>query len=399
LRAEASDEDEQFVATLAAELGSPFHVGRVCDPRGTSGRALVDAPGNLEQNARNARREFFSQLLRDGVCDRIALGHTRDDQAETVLFRILRGSGLAGLSGIHPATENGFIRPMIDVTRVEVEDYLRTRGIAWREDLSNRDPRFARNRIRHQLLPQLAREWNPRIVDSLAQLADLAFEEERYWARELSQDAVKQVDGGIELSRADLDAMPRAVARRVIRRAIATVKGDLRRIEFGHVEAILDGDQPSLPGIQVLGSFGNLRMVPIPTNPVALREPVTVKIPGTYATSDGSIRLEIDALPGNACANLKAELAESDLGRLMVLRSWKPGDHYHPKGKPRDQKLKDMFQEARIPSWRRAGWPILESGGKILWAREFGAAEEFAAAGQSGPVLRVWDLLVEPPTV
>jgi tRNA(Ile)-lysidine synthetase-like protein len=130
----------------------------------------------------------------------------------------------------------------------------------------------------------------------------------------------------------------------------------------------------------------------ITASPAAAMVPVNVEIPGTYATLEGCIRLEIDDSPGNACANLKAELAEPGLGRLMVLRSWKPGDHYHPKGKSRDRKLKEMFQEARVPSWRRAGWPILESGGKILWAREFGAAEEFAAVGRSGPVLRVWDL-------
>ncbi len=151
------------------------------------------AQGNLEQNARNARREFFSRLMRDGVCDRIALGHTRDDQAETVLFRILRGSGLAGLAGIHPSDSmTDFIRPMIDVTRAEVEDFLHSRGIAWREDQSNRDPQVRPQSDSPQLLPQLAREWNPRIVESLAQLADLAFEEERYWAERTSRGTLSR---------------------------------------------------------------------------------------------------------------------------------------------------------------------------------------------------------------
>ena len=117
----------------------------------------------------------------------MALGHTRDDQAETLLFRLLRGSGLAGLAGIYPVTADGYIRPFIDITRAEVEQFLRSRGLEWREDATNRDPRFARNRIRHSLLPQMAREWNPRIADALAHLADLAHEEERWWRAEIDR--------------------------------------------------------------------------------------------------------------------------------------------------------------------------------------------------------------------
>lgn len=450
LRGEASDEDERFVEALAAELGLPFYrdEARVAGGAGDSALAggagdsacHLDASGNLEQNARRARREFFSRLIQQGAGDRIALGHTRDDQAETVLFRLLRGSGLAGLAGIHPVTTSHhrdqattrdrvstrggipplvLIRPLIDVTRREVEEYLRGRGVAWREDQSNRDLKFARNRIRHHLLPQLAREWNPRIGEALAQLADLAFEEESWWSANLQNaSAGETADDKIVCPtnacptptsatefRVDwLNGLPRAVARRVIRRAIAKAKGDLRGIEFGHVESILNGlgaglTQPrgGVPGVGVLVSFGFLRIAPLTSSRVSI-DPVTVNIPGTYATSEGEIRLEI-ARPGSiprpgihepaesACANLKAELASP-----IILRGWRPGDHYRPVGKSRDQKLKEMFQSARIPSWRRRTWPILESGGKILWAREFGAAEEFSANGRRGPVLRVWDL-------
>jgi tRNA(Ile)-lysidine synthase len=431
LRGEASEEDERFVAALARELGVPFYrdEARVVDGSG----------GNLEQNARQARRGFFASLIKEGKGDRVALGHTRDDQAETVLFRMLRGSGLAGLAGIHPVTADGIIRPlilirpMLDVTRREVEEYLRERGIPWREDQSNCDLRFARNRIRHHLLPQLAREWNPRIAASLAQLADLAFEEESWWSANLENVSPADVSAGDKIACPTCSAsefrvewlreLPRAVARRVIRRAIAKAKGDLRGIEFGHVEGVIDQlDQldglggvagngfarrrvsGGVPGVEVLGSFGFLRIAPLAAARAAIH-PVTVNIPGTYAISEGEIRLQIGTLgstrkgPGStrrsridetaesACANLKAELAAP-----LFLRGWKPGDHYRPVGKSRDHKLKEMFQNARIPSWRRRTWPILESGGKILWAREFGPAEEFAATGRRGRVLRVWDL-------
>src|SRR5262245_11694149 len=138
LRGAESDEDERFVAVVASRMDLPFF------------RAEARArAGNIEQEARRARREFFGGLIRDGVCDRVALGHTRDDQAETVLFRVLRGSGPAGLAGIHPASA-GLIRPLIEVTRDEVTEYLTSRGIPWREDASNRNLGFARNRIRHE---------------------------------------------------------------------------------------------------------------------------------------------------------------------------------------------------------------------------------------------------------
>ncbi len=239
-RGEASEEDERFVAAMASWMGLAFFRAEM---RGE------EQGDNLEQGARRARRSFFQGLIRDGVCDRVALGHTRDDQAETVLFRVLRGSGLTGLAGIHPVSD-GLIRPLIGVRRSEVEEYLRARNVKWREDVSNRETRFARNRIRHELMPQLARDWNPGIVDALANLADLAYEEERRW--DLSLEAVETVR---------LEPGDRALARRQIRRAIRAAKGDLRGIEFQHVESVIDmkGSRVTLPGVEAVRSFDRIR--------------------------------------------------------------------------------------------------------------------------------------------
>ena len=181
------------------------------------------ANDNLEQAGRRARRAFFAQL----AADRVALGHTRDDQAETVLFRLLRGSGLRGLAGIHPVS-GGYIRPLIDVTRAEVEEFLGARGIAWREDSSNLDPRFARNRIRRSLLPQLASEWNPRISESLSHLAGLAQNEESWWRTYidgLAAGILVPRAGGVELRASALTDLAPAVSRRLVRRAIDAGQG------------------------------------------------------------------------------------------------------------------------------------------------------------------------------
>lgn len=395
LRGDESDEDERFVAELAAHLGLPFH-------RTSADVAAVK--DNLEQAGRRARRAFFAGL----EADRVALGHTRDDQAETVLFRMLRGSGLRGLAGIYPVTsedsgEPSYIRPLIDVTRAEVVEFLRGRGICWREDSSNFDSRFARNRIRGSLLPQIARDWNPRIGESLGQLATLAHDEERWWRsyiEDLSAGILLERAGGIELRASALAALPTAVSRRLIRRAIAQVKADLRRVEFAHVERVLElaaqgeGDgRLFLPGLDIRRSFDWIRVAA--AAPRVDLSSIRLAIPGTYAVSGEScLHLEIapQSSPSKKGATLKAaELSLRRLPRVLELRGWKPGDHYRPQGQDRDQKIKEMFQVERVPSWLRASWPIVSSGDTILWARKFGAAAEFAASREPGPVVRVWE--------
>jgi tRNA(Ile)-lysidine synthase len=373
-RAEASDEDERFVAQLAQPL--PFFRAEA-----------VPMPGNKEQNARRARLAFFVTLNAT-----VALGHTRDDQAETVLFRFLRGSGLAGLSGIAP-TSPRLIRPLLDITRAEIEQYLRDRNIPWREDATNQDLTFARNRIRHELLPQLARDWNPKITDALAHLADLAQEEEQYWQSEIDQLNLIQSGRAIELPANLLGAcgartracrvdtrvaaqpaspLPPALARRLIRRAILQTKGDLRQIDFHHVEAVLNlRRRVHLPGgLTVTRSFDWIRFAasdPLPP------PSIQVTPPGKFPSPDGLSEICVDVAQCDPCDTLSMECSP------LELRGWRPGDHYRPQGHSRDQKIQEMFQKARVPSWRRASWPILTCGDKILWARQFGVAEDLAA--------------------
>jgi tRNA(Ile)-lysidine synthase len=395
LRGTESNEDERFVAEMAARFGVPFYHGSA---------DIAAAKDNLEQAGRSARRAFFAGLK----ADRVALGHTRDDQAETVLFRLLRGSGLRGLAGIYPVTEGesgrpSYVRPLIDLTRGEVVEFLRHRGIPWREDSSNLDPRFARNRIRGSLLPQLARDWNPWISESLAQLASLAHDEERWWRSyidNLSAGILIARSGGIELSASALAALPPAVGRRLIRRAIAQVKGDLRRLEYDHVERVLElaaqaeGDgRLRLPGLDIRRSFDWIRVavvaprLDLPSTPLA--------VPGTYPIPGGAclhLEIALQSSPSKKGATLKAaELSLRRLPQVLELRGWKPGDHYRPQGQDRDQKIKEMFQVERVPSWLRASWPIVSSGDTILWARTFGAAAEIAASREPGPVLRIWE--------
>src|SRR5579872_924262 len=218
LRGDESREDARFVEQLAARLCLPCSLAQV-----DVATLARDRGENLEQAARNERRRFFLEFLQSGAVDRIALGHTRSDQAETVLFRFLRGSGTAGLAGIRPVTAEGFVRPLLGIERSAVEQFLRERSIVWREDSSNASPDFARNRIRHHLLPMLQREWNPGITEMLAHTADWALEEESYWETEIDCLAARHliVKPPAVLLRADrLADLPGAAARRLVRRAI-----------------------------------------------------------------------------------------------------------------------------------------------------------------------------------
>lgn len=388
LRGEASEDDQRFVADLAREMDLELY-----------STAAACERGNLEQTARRVRRTFFHDVIRQGRAERIALGHTRDDQAETVLFRMLRGSGLAGLAGILPVTAEGLIRPLLGVTRGEVETFLCERGIPWREDASNREPRFARNRIRHELLPRLRQYWNPGLPEALAHLADLAYEEERWWAGEIARLADQMLvrsPGAVEVATGNLAQLSRAVARRLIRHAIRQVKGNLHGIQFGHIENVLglpeSGGKAELPGIHAIRSFDWLRMaVPEQTHPDPSGGEVTV--PGRYLAPDGNsmICLEVirRAQGANACATLKSDLYFRRVPERLVLRGWKPGDRYCPVGHAHDRKLKELFQRQRIPSWRRRFWPILCCGDKILWARDFGPAAEHGQDSGRGVQFRL----------
>ena len=403
LRGAYSDADERYVGELASQYG--FEV--------RSARADVltiafETGDNLEQAARRVRREFFLDFLRRGVLDRVALGHTRSDQAETVLFRFLRGAGTAGLAGMRPLTQEGLARPLIEIERAEVEQFLKDRGVAWREDASNRDPRFARNRIRHDLLPRLAEE-NPALPATLARLAAVAADEESYWDAEID----RVVEGRLVLKppavlfRVDwIGGLQPAVARRVIRRAIQAVKGDLRSIGMEHVERILEltadrerSARLQAPGVDVLRSFDWVRLAPPGTyyDAEARDYELPVPVPGNVELPGcrSSLRLELEPEAGAAGSAYNKDGSELDWGRIsggLRVRSWRPGDRYRPVGHTCETKIKFLFQDARIPLWERGGWPVITCGDSIIWCAKFGPAEEYAVSGRTASVLRVREI-------
>ncbi|HLJ50859.1 MAG TPA: tRNA lysidine(34) synthetase TilS [Bryobacteraceae bacterium] len=392
IRGEAANRDARFVHELADAFAVPIH------------HRDVDVPargGNLEQEARLARYAYFHELLKSGELKRVATGHTRSDQAETVLYRFLRGSGLAGLSGIRPSTREGIVRPLLYVTRNEVLNWLGERGIAWQEDSTNDDRAYVRNRIRHELLPRLQAEYNPGLPDILANLAEVARDEEDWW-----ESYISQTDWQRNLNVNDL--RDRAVARRRLRREMAAQKGDLRGISFEHIEAVLEmarsrggHGQVYVPGLEITRSFDQIRIKPTtqrtfekPEFRLSVQPPASVELPNNA----GLIELKLKTPPGAEENPQTYDILEDELdwqriappGRLE-LRNWRPGDQYCTVGHSRKRKLKTLFQEARIPLWERHVWPILTYEGEIVWSRRFGPAAEFRAGEGSQTVLRIID--------
>jgi tRNA(Ile)-lysidine synthase len=400
LRGRESDADAAFVEQLASSLGLPF-ILRSADVLGDG--------GNLEQAGRDARLQFFRNAIAASEVDRVATGHTLSDQAETVVHRLLRGSGTAGLAGILPVTPEGLIRPLLWTTREEILDYLRQNNLTWREDSSNISLDLDRNRIRHDLLPRLVSEYNPSVAQALSQTADIARDEEAYWSvivESLASDHIVFHAPAAILNTDRLLSLQRAVARRLVRHALKLVKGDLRSINAQHVEYLLnmsaakDGHaRVQLPGLDVFRSFEWLRIAPPRGDSRADRDyEFPLQVPARIALSASETEISVDLLDiastckvGWSQKGYNEERNWVDAGRLLeplVLRNWRPGDSYALPGHS-IQKIKLYFQKERIPIWERQGWPVITSAGQVVWARKFGTAAGFEPSADAARILCV----------
>ena len=396
LRGAESDGDVEFVQILASQLGWPCKVKNL----------PVTRDGNLEQETRHLRNAWFQLCIAENCTilhkmHNVALGHTLSDQAETVLFRFLRGAGTAGLSGIRPTLPNGFVRPLLEITRQDVRNYLRKLEQPWREDSSNRDLSFHRNRIRLELLPAIARDFNPAIQHNLAQVADWAQAEEEHWAARITWLAGQHLvpsRGPAQIARtSSFASLSTAASRRLIRHAILLVRGDLQSIDFAHVEKIrfliaqFDGSgRLQIPGVDIMRSFDWIRFAPPGVYAADRHFQTPVSVPGKFllVPAGSALSLQVQDADCLYTEGVNRFDAESLTGPL-VLRTWQPGDQYRPSGHASEVKLKSLFQMARVPLWDRHLWPVLVMDREIVWSRQFGPAAQFAAKPESRQVVIV----------
>ncbi len=413
LRGKASDGDENFVANLAAKHALPFHVGRE-----NVGAKARREKANLEDAARRARYGFFARLVDEGRLSHLAVAHTADDQAETVLAHILRGTGLAGLGGIHP-TSGHIVRPLLQIRRASLRLYLKACKQEWREDATNRDTSKMRARIRTKLLPLLEKQFQPATVGHLATLAEFAREDEAYLdfvagIRDGAPSERKQGSATITVSAllgvpnscaepvpAQIRRKTRAISRRIVRQIVKELKPRAGQLNAEHVQKVLDlaeygenGKRLPLPGgIEVRRDQHKLVFT---VNSGGAGKPQPVEPAKTFARRiDFAGPETCVTVPCLACVfrftiiDWPAKTGETSstgpvldwhaLRAPLVLRSWLPGDRLQPLGHRKTHKLKRLLNEKRVSSWERDGWPVLTVNGVLAWARGFPVATAFAA--------------------
>jgi len=419
LRGRPADADEQFVQKLAQKFALPFYAG-AADVKLIAKRHKA----NIEDAARRERYAFFARATGEHELDKVAVAHTADDQAETVLAHILRGSGITGLGGIHPQVGK-VVRPLLGARRADLRAFLKLKKQSWREDATNRDTTKMRARIRKKLLPLLEKQFQPRTVEHLVALSVHAREDDAILNRVVEERLKGSLEIGAEGARIRLRDLPLgnlaknaglarlggekfpeelgALGGRMVRRIIGKWKASQGNAAGGeltalHVNQVLELARNGQTGstLQLPGGMEVRR------HAEALLFCAAAEKNSSGARGEKEYAYEIDFLLGTTviqvpelgCAfrftvidwlgkrgetSISGEVLNRDALRFPItLRNWQHGDRMRAGGHSKPEKLKRLFSEKRIDRWQRVGWPVIVSEGILAWSRGFGCSAEFA---------------------
>ncbi len=398
LRGEESDKDEQFVKELAESLSIPFRAASANLPeyRAQNG-------GSTQSAARELRYQFFDSLIKSRFADKIAIGHTKDDSAETLLINFLRGTGLSGLTGIPSIREEKIIRPLIEVSKKEILAYLNENKIVFRTDSSNSSDKYLRNQIRNNLLPLLEREYNPALKDSLCRTSVVLSDIDDFISglgdEALAEVLVSAKKEEVVVDSAKLKSYPKALQREVLRKIVAKVRGSFAaRISFDRTEdlgQLLRGERSGeldLPGIKAVLSGERLA---VRTSEFPKAQPFSYKFDEDSLIFLEEISASIEVRPAGgddvdfdkSCRKvfLNGEAIPSD----AVIRSRREGDRFYPLGADGSQKLKKFFIDQKLSKWERDSIPLLASGSDILWIPGYRISQTVRLPEQRGKILKL----------
>jgi tRNA(Ile)-lysidine synthase len=403
LRGAESDEDERFVAQLAQQYGLHLHL--------QAAPVNATASSGIEAAARELRYGFFRQLARGGRVAKIATAHTLDDQAETVLLRIFRGTGIQGLSGILPRIvfeEQGrvfgeVVRPLLAFRRAALMEFLRECGQAWREDESNRNIAFLRNRVRHRLLPLIAEEFGEAAIEHMGELAEIARAEEELLSTQYPVPGTQQTDAGktpqtVSLPVDPLLTLPLAAQRRLVRGWLKANARDLS-ISFRLIDEVLALARGSLGRTLGLPGGWNLRLdrqeLQLESKPgdekkagnyeYALAVPGAVEIPELGVCIEARL-VAMQSVPQDGRGQLL------DLGRMpnkVLIRNWRAGDRYWPAHTAAAKKVKELLSDRHTTGVEKKLWPVAVAAGcGLVWMRGFAVPAAFRAP--AGAAQAIW---------
>ena len=374
LRPKEDERETEFVANLSRSLNLTLAYDKADN--------LTKAHGSsIEEKARKIRYQFLEKVLDEYHAQKVALGHNMNDQAETVLMHLLRGTGPTGLSGIPPIRQKRFIRPLIDITRDEIHTYLKQKDISFMMDSSNLEKRYLRNKLRLELIPLLL-NYQPRLIEHLGELASLCRQEDQFMEEEakkgLQMVTLDSSGHSLELSLDTFKGLSTPLRYRILRQAIKQVKGDLRRIDIGHIKAIIDLADSVRPQIRmnlpedlmVKRIYDRLRFslgTEIETEDFSYH----IKDSGVFKIPEINQTLSLEEIPKEDFSSSPSpNEAFLDLDRLkwpLRVRNFRAGDKFIPFGLNGFKKVKDVFIDNKIPSEERKRIPILEDCNEIVW--------------------------------
>jgi tRNA(Ile)-lysidine synthase len=380
IRGEESREDARFVENLCQTLGIYCIKEMVDVPKYTEISGL-----STEEAARVVRYEFFNRAAASVGAFKVALGHNLDDQAETVMMRVIRGTGLKGLGGIEPVRDKRFIRPLIEVSRNEIETYLHQNGIEYRTDSTNLKPDYRRNSIRLKLLPFIEREYNPNIKRVVANMSEVL-----RWDIDFIENAadtayneaiMKSEHGSVIIALDSVLKAPLAISTRMVRKACGQAIGGLKDIELVHIKQILNfarsrgtGRMTQLPhGLSIRKQGCCLIFSKATKQPVGDFE-YTLSIPGSVVVYESGVRISADVIVTSEKDQKTPPgvLREYiDFGKIstskLLVRNRRPGDRFSPLGLNGYKKLKDFLIDLKVPVDERDKIPLVTDGENILW--------------------------------
>jgi tRNA(Ile)-lysidine synthase len=405
LRSAESDADEQFVRDLSSDNDLPFFSARVDVKSFASEKKL-----SIETAARQLRYEYFEQLLRKREVNKIATGHTLDDQAETVLLKLVRGAGTRGLAGIYPEFHLDYrptpkprtseserdqltiVRPLLGSQRSQIEQYLSEIRRAWRDDSSNAELHYTRNKVRHEIIPALCKHLNPQTRQALGESAEIARAEQEFWDIEVQRQLPRvwsRGEGSGSLRCDLLHSMPLALQRRLVRAAVESLGLNL---EFGHVEQVLalkeEGARTNLRDGWTAMRQGQLLMFRKSSDaePSFFEYPLVV--PGKVVVAEAGLVLHASSADtGNNDDDPRYNpdhLLDIRFGGELVVRNWRAGDRFWPAHTKGPKKVKELLQDRHITGDKKKRWPLIATGDQVLWLRGFGVGSEFQSSNGRG---------------